>query len=78
MATGVTADPAIVKWGRRALVLVTAGLIMQLGATFYWTPGTFIASAAVGLPLVLLGAGIFGWAVLRARLRDGAPGDGGS
>ena len=64
-------DPSIVTWGRRALVLVVVGLAVQLGATFYWSPATFIVSAAVGLPCVLLGAGVFGWAVVRARLRAG-------
>jgi hypothetical protein len=78
LATGVTADPAIVKWGRRALGLVAVGLVMQIGTTFYWTPGTFIVSAALGLPLVLLGAAIFGWAVLRTRVGDRAPRDGGA
>ena len=71
-------DPAIVKWGRRALVMVAIGLALQIAATFYWSPGTFIVSAAVGLPLVLVGALIFGVAVLRGRVRDGAPGGDGS
>jgi hypothetical protein len=75
VATAVTTERRIVRWGRRALVMITLGLLMQLGATFYWSPGTFIVSAAVGLPLVVLGAGIFGWMVLRASLRQGAPED---
>jgi hypothetical protein len=65
-------DQSIVTWGRRALVLVIVGLLLQLAATFYWSPMTFIVSAAIGLPFVVLGAGVFGWAVLRRRLRDGA------
>ena len=71
MAGDVTPDAGIVTWGRRALVLVVVGLGVQLATTFYWSPITFIVSAAVGLPCVLLGAGVFGWAVLRARRRQG-------
>jgi hypothetical protein len=71
----VTTERGIVRWGRRALIMIALGLLMQLGATFYWSPGTFIVSAAVGLPLVVLGAGLFGWMVLRASLRQGAPED---
>jgi hypothetical protein len=63
----------VIKWGRRALAVVVAGLALQIAATFYWTPITFIASAAVGLPLVLLGAITFGWVVLRARVEGGGP-----
>jgi hypothetical protein len=56
-----------VAWGRRALVLVVVGLALQLVATLRWSPATFLLSAAVGLPCVLLGAAVFGWAVLRGR-----------
>jgi hypothetical protein len=56
-----------VAWGRRALVLVVVGLTLQVVATFRWSPATFLLSAAVGLPCVLLGAAVFGWAVLRGR-----------
>jgi hypothetical protein len=66
-------DPSVTRWGRRALVLVVVGLLLQLGATFSWSPATFIVSAAIGLPLVLVGAALFGWAVLRDRLRAGGP-----
>jgi hypothetical protein len=76
VASGVSTDPAIIRWGRRALIMIGAGLLLQLGATFSWSPGTFIVSAAVGLPLVVQGAAIFGWVVLRASLRQGAPWDG--
>jgi hypothetical protein len=62
----------IVSWGRRALALVVAGLMLQILATLYWSPATFMMSAAVGLPFVLLGAAVFGWTVLRARSRDAA------
>ena len=54
-------------WGRRALLLVVLGLVLQLVAVFSWTPATFIVSAAVGLPLVLVGAGLFGLAVLKRQ-----------
>jgi hypothetical protein len=63
-------DPAVIGWGRRALVLVLVGLLVQLGATFYWSPATFILSAVIGLPSVVVGAALFAWAVLRDRIRD--------
>jgi hypothetical protein len=65
-------DGTIVSWGRRAFALVVIGLVLQILATLYWSPATFIMSAAVGLPFVLLGAAVFGWAVLRARRREAA------
>jgi hypothetical protein len=71
VAGDVNPDAGVVTRGRWALVLVVIGLGVQLAATFYWSPMTFIVSAAVGLPCVLLGAGVFGWAVLRARMRPG-------
>jgi hypothetical protein len=64
--------PAVVTWGRRALALVVVGLVLQIVATFYWTPATFILSAAVGLPAVVLGAAVFGWAVLRKPTGGGS------
>ncbi len=36
--------------------LVIFGLVVQLAASFFWSPATFIVSAALGLPLVLAGA----------------------
>jgi hypothetical protein len=60
----------VVRWGRRALGLVVVGLALQIAATFYWSPATFIISAAVGLPCVLVGAAVFGWAVVRGRGRS--------
>jgi hypothetical protein len=74
MAAQMTSEEKVVTWGRRGLGLVVAGLVLQLVATFHWTPGTFVISAALGIPLVLLGAAIFGFAVLRAPIRDGAGG----
>jgi hypothetical protein len=72
LAAEVT-DGRVVTRGRRGMVLVAAGLGLQLVATFHWTPATFVLSAAVGIPLVLLGAALFGVAVLRAPIRgDGS------
>lgn len=58
---------AVARGGRWALILVMVGLSIQLGALFVWSPGTFVLSAAVGLPLVVAGAALFGFTVLRAR-----------
>ena len=43
--------------------------LVQLGAAFHWTPATFILSAAIGVPLVLLGGALFLAAVWR-NMRD--------
>ena len=56
-------------WGRRALVLVALGLLIQMIAVFSWSPATFIVSAAVGFPLVLAGAALFGLAVWKRQPR---------
>jgi hypothetical protein len=58
---------AIARVGRLALLLVAVGLLLQLLATFYWTPATFILSAVVGVGLVVAGASTFAWAVWQAR-----------
>ncbi len=42
---------------------------MQLAAAFHWTPATFIISATLGPPLVLVGGGLFLAAVWR-NMRD--------
>ena len=57
---------------RRAAVVGGAGLIVQLAASFYWTPLTFIASAAIGLPLVGIGALLFLRAAFRIMKERGA------
>lgn len=75
MAGTVTSGDRVTKWGQRALVLVIVGLALQLVATFAWSPATFVMSAAVGLPCVLIGAAVFGYTVLRAPIRDGGPGE---
>jgi hypothetical protein len=64
----------VVRWGRRGLALVAAGLGLQLVATFHWTPATFVLSAAIGIPAVLVGAAVFGLTVLRAPIHQGAEG----
>ena len=65
----------VVRWGRRGMALVAVGLGLQLVSTFHWTPATFVVSAAIGIPCVLLGAAVFGLTVLRAPIRQGADGD---
>ena len=60
---------AVAPLGRRGLVLVALGLLVQLLATFYWTPATFLLSAVVGVGMVGAGAATFAWAVWRARRR---------
>jgi hypothetical protein len=73
----MTTRDRVTVWGRRALGLVAVGLVLQLAATFLWSPATFIVSAAIGLPAVCLGAVVFGWAVLRDPIRGGTKPDGG-
>ena len=53
-------SPATVRAVRRSLGLVAAGLGVQLACAFFWSPGTFLLSALVGVPLVLIGATL-GW-----------------
>jgi len=57
---------------RRAAVVAGAGLLVQLAASFYWTPLTFIAAAAIGLPLVGVGGLLFLRAVVRIMKEKGA------
>ncbi len=54
---------------RRAAIVAGLGLAVQLGAAFHWTPATFILSAAIGAPLVLVGGALFLAAVWR-NMRD--------
>jgi hypothetical protein len=58
--------PANVRAVRRALLLVIAGLSVQLGCAFFWSPATFLLSALLGMPLVILGA-VWAW-LRRARV----------
>jgi len=54
---------------RRAAIVGGLGLTVQLAAAFHWTPMTFILSATLGPPLVLLGGVLFLSAVWR-HMRD--------
>ena len=54
---------------RRAAAVVGIGLALQFVAALHWTPATFILSAALGLPLVIVGALLFLAAVWR-NLKD--------
>lgn len=57
---------------RRATVITGLGLLVQIGSSLHWTPITFVLSAAFGLPLVLVGAGLFLRTVLRVMKDKGA------
>lgn len=54
------ATKANVRAVRRALGLVMAGLAVQLGCAFFWSPAAFLLAALVGMPLVVAGT-ILGW-----------------
>jgi hypothetical protein len=54
---------------RRAAIVAGLGLAVQLAAAFHWTPATFILSATIGAPLVLVGGALFLAAVWR-NMRD--------
>jgi hypothetical protein len=45
--------------------LVIAGLAVQLAATAYWTPLTFVLFTLIGVPLVLAGVGFYALTVLK-------------
>ena len=64
-----TERPDLTRKIRRAAILAGLGLAVQLGAAFHWTPATFIFSATIGAPLVLLGGVLFLAAVWR-NMRD--------
>lgn len=57
---------------RRAAVVAGLGLVVELVSAVHWTPATFILSAAVGVPLVLVGAGLFLRGVWRLMKERGA------
>jgi tryptophan-rich sensory protein len=57
---------------RQATAVTGLGLLVQLASSFYWTPLTFVLSAAVGLPLVLAGTVLFLRTVLRLLKSKGA------
>lgn len=55
---------------RRALAIGLVGVVVQLAGGLHWTPGSFVVSAAIGLPLVLVGAALFVRTAWRAAGRD--------
>ncbi|HXU03121.1 MAG TPA: hypothetical protein VN903_19280 [Polyangia bacterium] len=57
---------------RRAAVVGGLGLLVQFVAALHWTPMTFILSAAIGAPLVLVGGGLFLRAVWKNMREKGA------
>ena len=57
---------------RRATLVTGVGLLVQLASSLHWTPITFVLSAALGLPLVLVGAALFLRTVLRVMKDRGA------
>ena len=61
--------PDLARKIRRSAVVAGLGLALQLGAAIHWTPATFILSAAIGLPLVLVGGVMFLAAVWK-NMRD--------
>ncbi len=61
--------PELARRIRRAAIVAGLGLAVQLGAAFHWTPATFILSATIGAPLVLVGGALFLAAVWR-NMRD--------
>ena len=67
-----TERPDVVRRVRRSAIVAGLGLAMQLAAASHWTPATFIVSATIGLPLVLLGGAMFLAAVWRNMRNKGA------
>jgi hypothetical protein len=46
---------ALRRGARVGFGLVMAGLIVQIGASFFWSPAAFMVLAGLGMPLVLVG-----------------------
>jgi hypothetical protein len=61
--------PDIARRIRGAATVGGLGLAAQLVAALHWTPATFILSASIGVPLVLLGGALFLRAVWK-NMRD--------
>jgi hypothetical protein len=57
---------------KHAAAIGGAGLLVQLLAALHWTPATFIVSATIGVPLVLIGSLLFLAAVWRNMKETGA------
>jgi hypothetical protein len=53
---------------RLGIVLAMAGLLLQLAASFIWSPATFLLSAGLGMPLVVAGVVVL-WAGMRRAAR---------
>ncbi|MDZ4696142.1 MAG: hypothetical protein SGI86_13420 [Deltaproteobacteria bacterium] len=56
---------ALIRSIRIGLAVVAAGIALQLACALFFSPATFVISAGVGVPLVLVGAFIFGRAATR-------------
>jgi uncharacterized membrane protein HdeD (DUF308 family) len=67
----VTVEEARARIG---FLLVMSGLLVQLAASFFWSPGTFILAVALGIPLVAAGVVVLWSAVRRARRQEGTEG----
>jgi fatty acid desaturase len=61
---------------RLGFLLVMVGLIIQIVAALFWGPAMFIISAAVGLPLVLVGAAVVFFTTRRVGARESERGPG--
>jgi hypothetical protein len=57
---------------KRAATCAGAGLLLQLAAALHWTPLTFVLSAVLATPLVLLGGFLFLHAIWRNMSEKGA------
>lgn len=55
---------------RIGFLLVMGGLLVQIACSFFWRPATFLVSAAIGLPLVLVGALVV-WRGVHLAARSG-------
>lgn len=56
---------------RAALVCILVGAFVEVMCIAWFSPGTFVAMACIGLPITLLGIGIFVRMVWR-NIRKGA------
>jgi hypothetical protein len=61
---------------RVGFLLVMLGLIIQIVAALFWGPAMFIISAAVGLPLVLVGAAVVFFTTRRVGVQERERGTG--
>jgi hypothetical protein len=68
---GAVRSPRLGPWG---FALVLLGLLLQLVAAFFWTPGTFVLSAALAVPMVLVGVLLLAGEALGAARAERAAG----